>query len=185
MDRHSAANQIDPAGEDRLFEAVREAERFFKAKAAVHGALEKRVGLLAEGPIPYALIGATALNEYGYRRVTVDVNILLTREGLRPTSPIGGCPSRARLRCLLEVGLVRAVQGDKVTLEGQPHRICAMSCHPVREDVVRVDEMLELSKRCGEAVENVDVDVPHCLAALAREQLVPPPRLRVVRVLDP
>jgi hypothetical protein len=82
MDRRSAANQIDPAGEDRLFEVVREAERFFMAKDAVHGALEKLVGLLAAGPIPYALIGAMALNEYGYRRVTVDLDILLTREGL-------------------------------------------------------------------------------------------------------
>jgi len=82
MDRRSAANQTDPAGEDRLFEAVREAERFFMAKDAVHGALEKLVGLLAAGPIPYALIGAMALNEYGYRRVTVDVDILLTRDGL-------------------------------------------------------------------------------------------------------
>ena len=52
------------------------------AKDAVHGALEKLVGLLAAGPIPYALIGAMALNEYGYRRVTVDVDILLTRDGL-------------------------------------------------------------------------------------------------------
>ncbi len=82
MDRRSGANQIDPAAEDRLFAAVREAERFFMAKAAVHGALEKLVGLLAAGRIPYALIGAMALNEYGYRRVTVDVDILLTREGL-------------------------------------------------------------------------------------------------------
>ncbi len=82
MDRRSTANQIDPAAEDRLFAAVREAERFFMAKDAVHGALEKLVGLLAAGRIPYALIGAMALNEYGYRRVTVDVDILLTREGL-------------------------------------------------------------------------------------------------------
>src|SRR5204863_489391 len=40
------------------------------------------VGLLAAGRIPYALVGAMALNEYGYRRATVDVDILLTREGL-------------------------------------------------------------------------------------------------------
>ena len=82
MDGGSAANRIDPAAEERLFEAVREAERFFMEKDAVHRALEKLVGLLAAGRIPYALVGAMALNEYGYRRVTVDVDILLTREGL-------------------------------------------------------------------------------------------------------
>ena len=43
---------------------------------------EKLVGLLAAGRIPYALVGAMALNEYGYRRVTVDVDILFAREGL-------------------------------------------------------------------------------------------------------
>ena len=82
MDRRSAANHIDPAAEERLFAAVREAERFFMEKDAVHRALEKLVGLLAVAGIPYALVGAMALNAYGYRRVTVDVDILLTREGL-------------------------------------------------------------------------------------------------------
>jgi hypothetical protein len=82
MDRRSAASQIDPPTGERLFEAVREAERFFMARAAVHGALDKLVGLLAAERIPYALVGGMALNEYGYRRVTVDVDILLTRDGL-------------------------------------------------------------------------------------------------------
>jgi hypothetical protein len=42
-----------------------------------------KVSRLLEGDgIPYAVIGAMALNEYGYRRVTVDVDLLLTREGL-------------------------------------------------------------------------------------------------------
>ena len=82
MEQRSAPNQIDPATDERLFEAAREAERFFMAQDAVHRALEKLVGLLAAGRIPYALVGAMALNEYGYRRVTVDVDILLTHEGL-------------------------------------------------------------------------------------------------------
>src|SRR3989304_4569769 len=82
MARRSAANHIDPAAEGRVLEAGREAERFFRGKDAVHRALERLVELLAAGRIPYALVGAMALNEYGYRRVTVDVDILLTREGL-------------------------------------------------------------------------------------------------------
>ena len=44
--------------------------------------LSKLSRLLDQAGIPYAVIGAMALNEYGYRRVTVDVDILLTREGL-------------------------------------------------------------------------------------------------------
>jgi hypothetical protein len=81
MDRRSARSQIDRA-EDRLFEGVREAERFFMGEDAVHHALEKLARLLAAARIPYALVGAMALNAYGYRRVTVDVDVLLTRDGL-------------------------------------------------------------------------------------------------------
>lgn len=51
-------------------------------KAAVHRALVKLVSVLDEAKIPYAIAGAMALNEYGYRRVTTDVDVLVTREGL-------------------------------------------------------------------------------------------------------
>ncbi len=51
-------------------------------EADVQQALHKLAGLLDEARIPYAIVGAMALNEYGYRRVTVDVDVLLTREGL-------------------------------------------------------------------------------------------------------
>jgi hypothetical protein len=43
---------MDAAADTRLLEAVREAERFFMAKDAVHGALEKLVGLLSAERIP-------------------------------------------------------------------------------------------------------------------------------------
>ncbi len=48
----------------------------------VHGALRKLTRTLDALSIPYAIAGAMALNAYGYRRVTVDVDVLLTREGL-------------------------------------------------------------------------------------------------------
>jgi hypothetical protein len=50
--------------------------------ADVQQALFKLARLLDEAGIPYAVVGAMALNEYGYRRVTVDVDILLTHDGL-------------------------------------------------------------------------------------------------------
>ena len=49
----------------------------------VHAALERLARLLDEQAIPYAVIGAMALNEWGYRRATVDVDVLLTPEGLQ------------------------------------------------------------------------------------------------------
>ncbi len=51
-------------------------------EADVQRTLLKLARLLDEARIPYAVVGAMALNEYGYRRVTVDVDVLLTREGL-------------------------------------------------------------------------------------------------------
>ena len=50
--------------------------------ADVQKALEKLVRELDAEAIPYAIIGAMALNEYGYQRTTVDVDVLLTPDGL-------------------------------------------------------------------------------------------------------
>jgi len=52
------------------------------AKSEVHKALLALVSALERSQIPYAIIGAMALNEYGYRRVTDDVDVLLTPRGL-------------------------------------------------------------------------------------------------------
>jgi hypothetical protein len=59
------------------------AERFFMGVADVQQAMHKLVAALEELAIPYAIVGGMALNEYGYRRVTVDVDVLLTREDLQ------------------------------------------------------------------------------------------------------
>ncbi len=50
--------------------------------ADVHRALQKVIHELEDAQIPYAIAGAMALNWFGYRRVTADVDVLLTRDGL-------------------------------------------------------------------------------------------------------
>lgn len=50
--------------------------------ADVNRALHKLVAALDEAAVPYAIVGAMALNEHGYRRVTTDVDVLLTADGL-------------------------------------------------------------------------------------------------------
>lgn len=74
--------RLDPELEARLDAGIEQAERFFMGDARVQRARDKVARLLGEDGIPYALIGAMALNAYGYERVTVDVDLLLTREGL-------------------------------------------------------------------------------------------------------
>lgn len=59
------------------------AEKFFMGTAPVQQAMRKLVAALDDLGIPYAIVGAMALNEYGYQRVTVDVDVLLTSDGLQ------------------------------------------------------------------------------------------------------
>ena len=69
--------------EEAFWAGVEKAERFFRGEADVQKALERLARLLDEKEIPYAVIGAMALNEWGYRRVTTGVDVLLTPEGWR------------------------------------------------------------------------------------------------------
>ena len=68
--------------ETRFWDNVRECSSFFMGTSNVQGALVQLAAILDEANIPYAIAGAMALNEYGYRRVTTDVDVLLTRDGL-------------------------------------------------------------------------------------------------------
>ena len=77
-----SSTRLDDLAEERFWRGVRAAERFFMGEAEVQKALDKLVEILDKDRIPYAIIGAMALNEFGYRRVTVDVDVLLTPEGL-------------------------------------------------------------------------------------------------------
>jgi hypothetical protein len=60
-----------------------EGSMHFEKGGAVHQTLEKLSKRLEQMGIPYALAGAMALFEHGYRRFTEDVDVLVTKEGLR------------------------------------------------------------------------------------------------------
>ena len=55
---------------------------FFMKKDDVHQTLERVVARLQEAEIPHAVIGGLAVSLHGFVRVTGDVNILTTPEGL-------------------------------------------------------------------------------------------------------
>ena len=63
-------------------EILRESEAFFMKEGKIHLTLKRLARTLDEESIPYAIVGGMALNLLGYTRETVDVDILLTREGL-------------------------------------------------------------------------------------------------------
>ena len=67
---------------EQFWDGVAFAERFFMGQDEVSKAMRKLCATLEADGISYAIAGAMALNAYGYRRVTTDVDVLLTREGL-------------------------------------------------------------------------------------------------------
>jgi hypothetical protein len=60
-----------------------EGDRFFRGEDAVFKSLRKIARKLDELGVPYAVVGAMALNAHGFRRLTVDVDLLVTRDGLK------------------------------------------------------------------------------------------------------
>src|SRR5439155_18707870 len=61
----------------------REGSMHFERESAVHKSLEKIVRRLEHLSIPYAVVGAMAMFFHGFERFTTDVDILVTKEGLK------------------------------------------------------------------------------------------------------
>lgn len=75
--------ELTAAEVDRRTDALlSEAEAYFMGQGGVHRAAAAIAGRLAEAGIDYAIAGAIALGEHGFKRLTVDVDILIRREGL-------------------------------------------------------------------------------------------------------
>ncbi|MBY0524271.1 MAG: nucleotidyltransferase family protein [Gemmataceae bacterium] len=63
--------------------ALREGSMHFEKESAVHKSLEKITRRLKDLDISYAVVGGMALFFHGLRRFTEDVDILVTRDGLK------------------------------------------------------------------------------------------------------
>jgi hypothetical protein len=72
-----------PEAEARFEESLEQCGRFFMGRADAQQALYALTALLEEDGLPYAIIGAMALNEYGHRRVTVDVDLVMREADLQ------------------------------------------------------------------------------------------------------
>lgn len=68
--------------EARFVEGVDYCGRFFMGQAEAQLALYRLASILEAEGLPYAIIGAFALNEYGHKRVTVDVDLVMRDEHL-------------------------------------------------------------------------------------------------------
>jgi len=63
--------------------AIEEASRFLMKQGPVWESLERIAAKLEELKIPYAVAGGLALVAHGYNRTTVDVDVLVTPQGLK------------------------------------------------------------------------------------------------------
>jgi hypothetical protein len=69
-------------GSDREW-AMSEGSRFFQGTSEVHLTLKRITQRLNELGIDYVVVGGMAMFQHGYRRFTEDVELLVTREGLK------------------------------------------------------------------------------------------------------
>ncbi len=74
--------RVSPDAEARFRAGLAYCERFFMGQAEPQKALYKLTSILEAANIPYAVIGALALDEYGHRRATVGVDIIMREEDL-------------------------------------------------------------------------------------------------------
>src|SRR5947209_7517822 len=62
---------------------LKEISMFFEGRSPVQKTMRRLAKRLDKAGIPYAVIGAMAVNAHGAERTTSDVDVLLTREGLQ------------------------------------------------------------------------------------------------------
>jgi hypothetical protein len=68
--------------QDDYLTLLKEASNYYMARGDVYTTLQTLTQRLKQEKIPYALIGGLALAAHGFVRMTQDVDLLMTREGL-------------------------------------------------------------------------------------------------------
>ena len=92
---------------------IREASAYFAGKSGVFQTLLNLAGRLEEEGISYAIIGGMALGRHGLARMTEDVDVLMTAEGL----------AAFRARCVGK-GYVPAFAGAHKTFRDTDTQVC-------------------------------------------------------------
>jgi len=97
-----AANETHARLSSTFGERLMATDAFFSGRGPVQDALRSVASSLSEAGIDYAVIGGMALNAHGYRRETVDVDVLISPEGLQKFRErfegLGYVPAHVRAR---------------------------------------------------------------------------------------
>lgn len=164
----SAPEQIERRFED----ALQNAEEFFMNESKVQKAMHALARALEQGGVPYAIAGAMAMNAYGYQRVTADVDVLLTPEGLvRARELLIGrgyvekFPGSRGLRDTIHNVAIDVLVAGEFPGDGQPKPVrfpdpAAVATEGTRVRLVKLPVLVELKLASG-------MTAPHRLRDLA------------------
>lgn len=155
---------------------LREAEAFFLREGRVHQALRRLVRDLEAEAIPYVIIGGMALSLWGYNRQTVDIDILLTKQGLsrfqerllgRGYAPAFAGATKTFRELQTQVKIEVLTTGEYPG-DGRPKPVAFPDPETVRVsrgdyDVITLEKLIELKLASG-------LSAPHRLRDLADVQ---------------
>src|SRR5439155_23973610 len=81
MTRAILSNEKSPAVPFNFWERLKEIDMFFQGKSREFKTMRRLVENLSKKGIPYAIMGAMAVNAHRHNRTTSDGDILLTPQG--------------------------------------------------------------------------------------------------------
>jgi hypothetical protein len=171
-----ATQTTDLLDKKSLIERYEEALRYFMGQGSLNSALAKVTRDLEEHGIDYMVIGAVALMEHGYPRLTEDIDLVLTPKGLeafhRELIGLGYVPAfpgaKKRLRSTTDGIIIEVMTTGEYPGDGKPKPVsipepCAASTEIDGVKVVTFEKLIELKLASG-------MTAPHRLKDLADVQ---------------
>ncbi len=156
--------------------AYQEGLRFFMGEGTLNETLRRVAKDLENRGIEYSVIGAIALNSHGYRRFTEDIDLLLTREGLKKFQNelvgLGHCPAfegaTKKFRTMQENVTVEIITSGEFLGDGKPKPVVFPNPQDVSVEIdgiktVNLETLIELKLASG-------MTAPHRLKDLADVQ---------------
>lgn len=153
-----------------------EALRYFMGEGSLNKALARITGDLKEHGIDYMVIGAIALLAHGYPRLTEDIDLVLTREGLedfhRELIGLGYVPAfpgaKKRLRSTADGITIEIMTTGEYPGDGKPKPVSIPEPAAASTDIdgvrfVTFEKLIELKLASG-------MTAPHRLKDLADVQ---------------
>lgn len=156
--------------------AYQEGLRFFMGEGILNETLRRVANDLERHEIDYIVIGAVALNNYGYRRFTEDIDLILTRNGLEKfQKELVGSGYRPaftgatkKFRTTAENVTVEIITNDEFPGDGKPKPVVFPDPTENRNEIdgiktVSLEQLIELKLASG-------MTAPHRLKDLADAQ---------------